>query len=83
MPIYEYLCLDCSHTCEQLVLGREENTRCPSCNSTRLRRLLSASSPASGLKGERRLPAATDTACCGSRPGAAGCIPGSCCGKAG
>ncbi|HOV85646.1 MAG TPA: zinc ribbon domain-containing protein [Syntrophobacteraceae bacterium] len=81
MPIYEYLCLDCGTPCEQLVLGLDEDVSCPSCKSTRLRKLLSASSPASGPKGEGRLPSQTDTACCGSRPGASGCIPGSCCGK--
>ncbi len=41
MPIYEYTCNDCAVRCEVLVLRRETPV-CPSCESTDLKRLLSA-----------------------------------------
>lgn len=82
MPIFEYVCSNCGVVSEHLVFGDSENLQCPQCRSSNLKKLLSATSSASGVKSAGGLPGAGDTACCGSRPGAQGCIPGSCCGKA-
>jgi len=81
MPLYEYLCLDCGAQNELLVHSASDAPRCRSCDSTHLKKLLSAHATLSGASG--RLPGPGDTACCGSAPGqAAGCAgPGSCCGK--
>ncbi len=81
MPIYEYICMDCGKQSEILVGASSAEPRCRSCDSTSLKKLLSAHSTMSS-SGER-MPGPGDTACCGSAPGqAAGCAgPGSCCGK--
>ncbi len=43
MPIYEYLCADCSDTFEELVsISGGSSVRCPSCDSDTVTRLLSA-----------------------------------------
>jgi putative FmdB family regulatory protein len=81
MPIYEFLCASCGNTAEYLVLGEAGGITCPSCGGQNLKKLLSVTSSASGVKGRGDLPGANDTACCGSRPGTQNCIPGSCCGK--
>lgn len=41
MPIYEYHCETCGHNFEYLVLGKEEPTGCPSCNGTKVNKLMS------------------------------------------
>jgi putative FmdB family regulatory protein len=41
MPIYEYVCADCQHQFEELVLSSHEVVHCPSCDSTRLDRAMS------------------------------------------
>jgi len=41
MPIYEYHCEDCNQDFECLVFGNEKPD-CPSCNSTKIGRLMSA-----------------------------------------
>jgi putative FmdB family regulatory protein len=84
MPIFEYLCVDCGRVSEVLVVGSEQESQCSHCQSSNLKKLISASSSASGA-GVGRLPGLGDTACCGSSPGqAAGCAgPGSCCGGRG
>ncbi|MFH1134750.1 MAG: zinc ribbon domain-containing protein [Pseudomonadota bacterium] len=82
MPLFEYQCLDCGQTFEALVFHTDETPNCGGCGGSRLKKLISASSSASG-PAQGRLPGAGDTACCGSHPGqASGCAgPGSCCGK--
>ncbi|MEJ5347338.1 MAG: zinc ribbon domain-containing protein [Desulfosoma sp.] len=82
MPIYEYVCSECGRVSEHLVFAKEETVACPECGSGELKRLLSVSSTASGVKEGHRLPGSRDTGCCGSSPGTQGCVPGSCCGKA-
>jgi putative FmdB family regulatory protein len=84
MPLFEYLCLDCGQVSEILVMGQSDEAECTGCGSRNVRKLISASSSASGLAGGKGLPGAGDTACCGSAPGkASGCAgPGSCCGRA-
>ena len=81
MPLYDYLCLDCSHLFEMLVQGPQDELACSQCGSGNLKKLLSAHSSLSG-KATNRIPSPGDTACCGSSPDRAGCAgPGSCCGK--
>ena len=82
MPIFEFVCASCGKVFEKLVLTSDEKTQCEQCGGTDLHRLLSATSSASGVKGEGRFPGAGDTSCCGSGPASRGCVPGSCCGKA-
>ncbi|MBU2549931.1 MAG: zinc ribbon domain-containing protein [Proteobacteria bacterium] len=82
MPLFEYLCLGCGHVTEALITRSDDQPVCEACQSHDLKKLISASSSASGPN-QGRMPGASDTACCGSAPGmAAGCAgPGSCCGK--
>ncbi|WP_124329359.1 FmdB family zinc ribbon protein [Desulfonema ishimotonii] len=81
MPLFEYLCQDCGKICEILIAASDDAPECTACGSTRLKKLLSASSSVSG-SARNSMPGAGDTACCGSSPGHAGCAgPGSCCGK--
>jgi len=56
MPIFEYICQECSHSFEALVFGRDK-AKCPKCQSQKLSPQLSvfavsakgsASKPASG-----------------------------------
>ncbi len=81
MPIFEFICTNCGATSEHLVFTSPEPVKCPQCQSPELRKLLSVTSSASGVKNPGRVPGMGDTACCGSQPGAQGCVPGSCCGK--
>ncbi len=82
MPLFDFLCLDCSELSEILVTGEGTPPVCAKCGSTNLKKMLSAHSSLSGPR-SGRMPGAGDTACCGSAPGAAsGCGgPGSCCGR--
>jgi len=41
MPVYEYLCKDCSHQFEKLVRGYKESTLCPQCSSRKVSKLFS------------------------------------------
>ena len=82
MPIFDFLCLDCGKVSEILVASSGDESRCRSCGSANMKKMLSPISSLSGVK-KSSLPGAGDTACCGSSPGHAGCAgPGSCCGKA-
>ena len=83
MPIYEIVCGACGRAGEVLTLSGAEALVCPNCGSERTTKLMSPTSTMTGRE-SARLPGATDTACCGSAPGHAGCAgPGSCCGKTG
>ena len=42
MPIYEYKCQDCGQINELLVLRKDEEVSCKSCNSQNLEKLISA-----------------------------------------
>ena len=42
MPIYEYHCETCGRDFECLVFGKEEPEGCPSCNSKKVNKLMSA-----------------------------------------
>ena len=81
MPLYDFLCADCGKLSEILVTGSADRPLCSSCGGIHLKKMLSVSSSLSGVQ-SNRMPAAGDTACCGSNPSSAGCAgPGSCCGK--
>ena len=82
MPIFEYLCSDCATVSEHLVFDDTEPVLCAHCGGREMKKLLSVTSSASGIKDGTRLPGPSDTGCCGSQPRAQGCTPGSCCGKA-
>ncbi len=47
MPIYEYVCEDCGHAFEYLVMGSDKPV-CPSCESTELDKRFSTFAPSSG-----------------------------------
>ena len=70
MPIYEYQCSDCGKTFDVLhkVRETEEDIVCPTCNSTKHVRLISA--PSISMKGSTRhdpesAPSSADGSCCG------------------
>ena len=50
MPIFEYVCAECGHKFEKLVLSarRASEVRCPVCNSTTVNKAISAFGVASG-----------------------------------
>lgn len=81
MPIYEISCSDCGYSGEVIVLSREHQLRCPSCDGTNTQKMMSATSSMTG-KTAQGFPGPGDTACCGQSPDQANCAgPGSCCGK--
>ena len=41
MPLYEYLCKDCSHGFEILVRGNDHRILCPKCNSRKVSKCFS------------------------------------------
>ncbi len=81
MPIYEYTCQGCGELFEAIQFGSMTPPACPFCGTTETRKVLSASSSVSGAA-HRSLPGPRDHGCCGQTPGASGCTPGSCCGRA-
>ena len=58
MPIYDYLCRNCGHTFEGLVLKGSEPPSCPSCDEEDLERLLSMPSVHSEARKQRSMRAA-------------------------
>lgn len=82
MPIHEYLCSECGTISEILIFSASDTVRCSQCGGQDMKKLLSASSSASGLKSQGKVAGLRDTGCCGSSPETQGCTPGSCCGKA-
>ena len=56
MPIFEYVCVECGHTFESIVLG-EQKAECPKCHAAKLEQQLSrfsahAHSPAASPCGQ-------------------------------
>ncbi len=83
MPLFDIQCRTCGQTGEVLVTSGTAPLICPSCGSGETTKIMSATSSLTGRTAVN-LPGPSDTGCCGSRPGHAGCAgPGSCCGKAG
>lgn len=76
MPIYEYRCEECGTVNECLVLGKDEEPKCSSCNSEKLIKLMSAANFATGGN-SRSFSPPPDCGGCGS-PNSCG-NPGSCC----
>jgi putative FmdB family regulatory protein len=74
MPIYEYKCQDCGQINEVLVLKKDEEVSCTSCNSQNLEKLISAHNTVGSSNG---FVADSPGGCCGS-PNSCG-SPGSCC----
>ncbi|MBN2420218.1 MAG: zinc ribbon domain-containing protein [Deltaproteobacteria bacterium] len=81
MPIYDFVCTECSSEVEILVTSSGDVPVCSECGSKNLVKKMSAPSSFSG-NASSGFPGAGDTGCCGSNPSQAGCAgPGSCCGK--
>lgn len=71
MPIFEYICQECGHHFEALVMG-SKRTECPSCQSARLEQQLSAFAVGPSKSPSAR-PASGPCGSCGDPRG-----PGSC-----
>ncbi|HEY4228530.1 MAG TPA: zinc ribbon domain-containing protein, partial [Thermoanaerobaculia bacterium] len=74
MPLFEYQCLECEKTFEEIVLG-DTKPRCPACESRKLRKLLSAFAVGSGSPSGKASSSEASGGCgsCGDPRG-----PGSC-----
>lgn len=74
MPIYEYLCEECSTPYEKLVLSKSEKIACPKCGSARKTQQLSVFAAHGGNGGSTvsRGAASSAPACMGN-PSACGC----------
>ena len=69
IPIYEFSCEACGHEFEQLVFRSGENAPCPECDSSDVRRMMSAFAIKSGSK----FVAASGASCGSCTPGPGGC----------
>ena len=58
MPIYEYLCKDCRHQFEYLLLSSASAPKCPACESQDLERLISSCAVHSESASQANLQAA-------------------------
>jgi putative FmdB family regulatory protein len=74
MPIYEYKCQDCGQINELLVLRKDEEMSCKSCNSQNLEKLISAHNT---VGSSNNISGGMPSGCCGT-PNSCG-NPGSCC----
>ena len=74
MPIYEYHCKECGHNFEYLVMGGSEPDQCPSCNDTKVCRLMSACGFISKGSGGETVSTSAGASSCG------GCTASSCAG---
>lgn len=73
MPIYEYLCEECTHLFEALVI-HDEKVNCPKCNSQKLSKQYSRFGMSSGASGGYdSLPLYK-----GNGGGGCGCTPATC-----
>jgi putative FmdB family regulatory protein len=72
MPLFEYQCRDCGKRFEEFVLG-DARPKCPSCESGKLRKLLSAFAVGSGGTKVSSAEAPGGCGTCGDPRG-----PGSC-----
>jgi len=61
MPIFEYVCQQCSHQFEAIVLGTQKAS-CPKCESKRLSQQLSSFA----VRGEKSQESAVSSGPCGS-----------------
>jgi putative FmdB family regulatory protein len=75
MPIYEYHCKKCDQGFEYLVFGSDEPKNCPSCNSRKVGRIMSACGfKTGGSSSEPAGSSASSSSSCG------GCSASSCSG---
>jgi putative FmdB family regulatory protein len=67
MPTYDYLCSECGKTYDVFHKVREveQDIVCPSCQSTRHQRLLSAPSVSMAGRTPSEIPSCTTGGCCG------------------
>ncbi len=66
MPIYEYKCNECGKNFEYLVMGNKEPENCPSCNSEKVKKLVSSCGFFSKGSGGETVRASAGTSSCGS-----------------
>jgi putative FmdB family regulatory protein len=66
MPIFEYICQECQHKFETLVLGRDK-AKCPKCQSQKLSTQLSVfAMSAKGMSAKGTASESAPTGACGS-----------------
>ncbi len=71
MPIFEYVCKECSHAFEALVYG-DEKAQCPKCNSRKLAPQISVFAVA-GKGGSGEMPVSGPCGACGDPRGPGAC----------
>ena len=72
MPIFEYVCRDCSHAFEAVV-RRVHEARCPRCDSATLDRQLSVFAVGNGSGAAARADAVAPCGTCGDVRGPGAC----------
>jgi putative FmdB family regulatory protein len=72
MPIFEYVCQECSHDFEAIVYGSQK-AECPKCHSKKLEPQLSVFAVSAKSPASSRMPASGPCGSCGDPRG-----PGSC-----
>jgi putative FmdB family regulatory protein len=75
MPMYEFDCVDCKKSFEELVLSGDPDVSCPACTSTHVSKRLSAFAVGAGAAESSSAPAATSSSCA-----TGGCCSGGSCG---
>lgn len=73
MPIYEYLCQSCSAKYEAIVLGADQDVKCPQCGSARKTLELSVFSVSHGDGGGKAGSRSSEAPVCMGNPSACGC----------
>jgi len=66
MPIYEYYCDTCGKDFEYLVFGNDKPKNCPSCNSDKVNKLMSACGFLSKGSGGETVRSSGSSSSCGS-----------------
>jgi putative FmdB family regulatory protein len=69
MPMYEFTCQKCKSDFEELVFSSDEKVACPECNSTKIKRKMSAFAIKSGSK----FVSSGGSSCGGCTPSPGGC----------
>jgi putative FmdB family regulatory protein len=72
MPIFEYICADCSHRFETIVRS-SASPECPACGGGRLEKQLSVFAVGAGAAAPRAQPAAGACGACGDPRGPGAC----------
>ena len=67
MPIFEYLCKDCSRTFEALVMNSKQ-PECPACHGQHLEQLLSTFAPRANSTASASAPSPCGAGACGTCP---------------